>query len=57
MCGFVGVRATEGEGVVAVGFGGVVEGSVTNLGGFFVCVIIIVCVVLFQFLWQQYQIG
>lgn len=28
MCGFVGVCATEGEGVVAVGFGWIVEGAV-----------------------------
>ena len=28
MCGFIGVCAAEGEGVVAVGFGGVVEGAV-----------------------------
>lgn len=28
MCGFVGVCAAEGKGVIAVGFGWVVEGAV-----------------------------
>ena len=47
MCRFVGVCAAEGEGVVTVGFGWVVEGAIILSFDFCGHIIYVLCFILF----------